>query len=155
MKPQSCFDWSWLLHPVVGWPWLEARCPPSRSVSALLGRAGERKCNGRLGGWDEDGERSFPSYCHWQNRLDLGKLIYFIVNQNQSRIMRHKPKPSNSFPHPSLLPGPNITPDFLCLPPERRRGTGNGGCGQLIPRCLCRSVLLMGRTPHPLHFLRR
>ena len=32
---------------------------------------------------------------------------------------------------------------------------GNGGCGQFITRCLCRSFLLRGRTPHTLRLLQR
>jgi len=31
---------------------------------------------------------------------------------------------------------------FSASSAERRRGTGNGGCGQFITRCLCRSFLL-------------
>ncbi|KAK4827032.1 hypothetical protein QYF61_013166 [Mycteria americana] len=46
----------------------------------------------------------------------------------------------------------NITKSSLV---KRRRGTGNGGCGQFTPRCLCRSFLLMGRTPHTLPLLQR
>ncbi|KAK4813314.1 hypothetical protein QYF61_023989 [Mycteria americana] len=38
---------------------------------------------------------------------------------------------------------------------HRHRGTGNGGCGQFITRCLCRSFLLRGRTPHTLPLLQR
>jgi len=25
--------------------------------------------------WDKDGETSRTNYCHWQNRLDLGKAV--------------------------------------------------------------------------------
>jgi len=52
------------------------------------------------------------------------------------------------FPHPCLLPGLNCTPISLPPAPEQRRGTGNGGYGQFITRCLCCSFLLRGRTPH-------
>lgn len=44
-----------------------------------------------------------PINCHGQNRLNLGKLVQFITNQNQSRIMRIKTSPKNTFPPPLPL----------------------------------------------------
>ena len=37
--------------------------------------------------------------------------------------------------------------------PEQCRGTGNGGYGQFITRCLCCFFLLRGRTPHTITLL--
>ena len=63
----------------------------SHSIPPLFCWAGERKCNERLLSRDEDRERSLPSYCHGQNRLNLGeKLINYW--SKQSRIMRNKTK---------------------------------------------------------------
>jgi len=45
----------WYLS-VVGWPWLDSRCPPSRSITPLLSWTGERKYNKRLVGQDKDRE---------------------------------------------------------------------------------------------------
>lgn len=33
---------------------------------------------------------SLIDYCHGQNRLVLGKLIEFIINQNQSKLIKSK-----------------------------------------------------------------
>jgi len=41
----------------------------------LLNWTEERKYDERLVGQDKDKERSLTSYCHGQNRLDLGKLV--------------------------------------------------------------------------------
>jgi len=54
----------------------------------LLSWTGERKYNKRLMGQDKDGERPLSNHHHVRNRLDLGKLVEFISNQNQSKIMR-------------------------------------------------------------------
>jgi len=106
-------------------------------------------------GRDKDRERSLTSYRHGQNRLNRGRKGSLIYHQsNQSRIMRHKINLKTPSPHPSLL-GLNFTSIFLPLPPERHRGTGNGGCGQFITRCLGHSFLLRRRTPHTLPLLQR
>jgi len=48
---------------------------------SLLSWTGERKYDERLMGQDKDGERSLSNYHHGQNRLNLGKLVFFISNQ--------------------------------------------------------------------------
>lgn len=57
------------------WPWQDVRCPPkppSHSPSQLdKGRENIKILVGR----DKDREKSLTSYCHGQNRLDLGKLV--------------------------------------------------------------------------------
>jgi len=57
--------------------------------------------------------------------------------------------------HPSLLPRLSFTPISLPPPPERCRGTGNGGYGQFVTRCLCHSLSLRGKTPYTLPLLQR
>jgi len=55
----------------------------------LLSWTGERKYDERLEGRDKDREGSLTSYCHGQNRLNLGRKGSLIYHQsNQSRIMR-------------------------------------------------------------------
>ena len=63
-----------LLGTVVRWPWLEDRCPP-KLLHHSLSWTGESKYNERLKGRDKGRERSFTSYRHGQNRLNLGKLV--------------------------------------------------------------------------------
>jgi len=104
---------------------------PTKTALALslLSWAGERRYGERLQARDKDRERSLTNHCHGQNRLNWGRkgsLIY-----------------KTSSPHPSLLPRLSFNPVPLPLPPERRRGTGNGGCGQFITH-LCLSFLLRG-----------
>lgn len=40
-------------------------------------------------------------------------------------------------PPPSFLPGLDFTSRFSASSPQQRSGTGKGGCGQFITRCLC------------------
>jgi len=57
----------------------------------LLSWTGERKYDERLEGRHKDRERSLISYCHGQNRLNLGRKGSLIHHQsNQSRIVRNK-----------------------------------------------------------------
>jgi len=120
---------------------------------SLLNSTGERKYDERLEGGDKDRERSLINYHHGQNRLNLGGKGSLICHQtNQSSIMKNLKTP---FPHLSLLPRLSFNPIFLPPPPEQRRRMGNGGCSQFITRCLCRSFLLRGRTPHTLPLLQR
>lgn len=58
----------------------------SHSIIHLCNWTEERKTM-----MDKDRERSFFVYQHKQNRLDFRKLAEFIMNQNQSTIMRSKP----------------------------------------------------------------
>jgi len=59
----------------------------------LLSRTGERKYGERLEGRGKDRGRSFTSYCHRENRLNLGRKGSLIHHQsNQSRIVRNKTK---------------------------------------------------------------
>jgi len=60
---------------MVGWPWLDARCPPKPLSYSTPQLDGERKHNERLVRWDKDRERSLTSYHHGQNRLNLGMLV--------------------------------------------------------------------------------
>jgi len=79
----------------------------------LLSWKGKKKYNERLIGQDKDRERSLTNYHHRQNRLDLGKLIYY--QSNQSRVMRTKTKSLKHlpfYPHHSILPKLNFTPKF-------------------------------------------
>lgn len=55
---------------VMGWS-----CPPKPLCNSPPSSTGERKWNERLMGWDNDRERSFTSYCHEQNSLDLEKKL--------------------------------------------------------------------------------
>lgn len=80
---------------VVGWPWLNARCPPKPLCHSPQGAswgegAEERKYKERLVDRDRGKEKSLNNYCHRQNRFGLGKLIHCKSNQN--RVMRNKPK---------------------------------------------------------------
>jgi len=61
-----------------------------------------------------------------------------------------KPDLKTPSTHPSLLPGLSFNSVSFPPPPERRRGTRNGGYGQFITLCLCCSFLLRGNTPHSL-----
>ena len=57
----------------------------------LLSWTGERKYDERLEGRDKDRARPLTSYCHGQNRLNLGRKGSFIHHQsNQSWVMRTK-----------------------------------------------------------------
>jgi len=58
--------------------------------------------------------------------------------RNKTKSYKHLP------PHPSLIPRLSFNPISLPPSPERRRGTGNWGCGQFTTCCLCRSFLLRG-----------
>jgi len=44
---------------------------------------GQKKYEKRLMGRDKDREGSFTYYCHQKNRLDIGKLVQFVINQIQ------------------------------------------------------------------------
>jgi len=69
-----------LLHIVVGWPWLDARCPPK--LRSLPFSDGQGRENITKGSWvDIRTGRSLTSYRHGQNRLDLVKLVKCIANQ--------------------------------------------------------------------------
>jgi len=123
----------------------------------LLNWTGERKYDERLVGRDKDRERSLTHQLLSRTKhTELGRKGSLIHHQsNQNRIKRTKSTSSNTSPPASLLPGLNFTPVSLPPPPEWHRGTGNGGCGQFITCCLCRSFLFRGRTPHTLHLLQR
>jgi len=102
-----------------------------------------------------DRERSLTSYCHRQNKLNLGRkwsLIHHQSNQNrtvrkQIQILKHLS------PTPPFFPGSASLLFLYLLPPEPHRGTGNGGYGQFMTHCLCRSLSLRGNTPHTLPLL--
>ena len=64
---------------VVGWPWLDTRCPPKPLYHSPFS-AGQRRENMTKGSWIEGmtgtgHSPSWVSYCHGQTRLDLGKLV--------------------------------------------------------------------------------
>ena len=67
--------------------------------------------------------------------------------------MRNKSRSSNTFPPP--LPSSQAELLSSTSFPRAMQGEGNGGYGQFITRCLCRSFLLRGRTPHTLPLLQR
>ena len=73
----------------------KCQAPTKTALSlSLLSWTGERKYDERVQGRDKDRERSLTSYCHGQNRLNLGRKGSLIYHQsNQSRIMRNKTKP--------------------------------------------------------------
>ena len=98
-------------------------------------------------GWDEDRERSLTDYCHCQNRLNLGKLVWFITSQIGVGYWEIKPNLTNTFPPtPPLFPGWTSPPNSLPPPSEGCRGMENGGCAQFITHFLWSSFLL---TPFP------
>ena len=72
----------------------------------LLNWTEERKYDERLVGQDKDKERSLTSYCHGQNRLDLGKLVWFITDQIGVGLWEIKPNFKNTFA---------LSPFFLAL----------------------------------------
>jgi len=45
----------------------------NHSITPLLNWTGERKYDERLEGQDKDRETSLATYCHGQNRLNLGR----------------------------------------------------------------------------------
>jgi len=68
---------------------------PTRTALSLplISWTRERKYDERLEDPDKDRERSLASYCHGQNRLNLGRKGSFIHHQsNHSRIVRNKSK---------------------------------------------------------------
>ena len=67
------------------------------------------------------------------------KIITDQITAIQWEIKLNLQTPS---PYPSLHPRLSFTTISLPPPPERHRGMGTGGCGQFIPRCLCRPFLL-------------
>ena len=75
----------------VFWFGLDKYKVPTKAALSLplLNWTGERKYGERLKGRDKGKERSLTSYCHRQNRLNLGRKGSLIHHQsNQSRIMR-------------------------------------------------------------------
>jgi len=67
-----------------GLGWINARCPPKPLYhSPLLSWTGERKYE-RLEGQDKEREGSLTSYCHRQNRLNLGRKRKFNLSQIKS-----------------------------------------------------------------------
>jgi len=79
------------------------------SVTPLLSWTEEKKYNKRLTDQDKERERSLINNHHVQNRLNLGKLIYYHSEYGNEKIKTHLKTPS---PHPSLLPRLNFTPDL-------------------------------------------
>lgn len=65
---------------VVDWPSPDVRCSPKLFCHCPDRHWRESK---RKGSWVEieDGESLVTSYCHGQNRLNLGKLIHYQSNQ--------------------------------------------------------------------------
>lgn len=59
--------------------WTPGACQ-SHSISPLLNWTGERMYKKRLMDQVKARERSLSNYCHRQNRLDFGKLIYYLLN---------------------------------------------------------------------------
>jgi len=69
---------------------LDARCPP-KLLCHSSSSTGQGRKNTR-GSWVEikDRERSFTNYRHRQNRLNLGKLVYFVPSQGSSIFTPHR-----------------------------------------------------------------
>jgi len=119
----------------------------------LLSWIGERKYDERLEGQGQG--KITHQLLSWTKQTELGEKREFnsspikseYGSDKQNQISKHLP------PYPSLLPRLSFTPVSLPPPPEWRRGMGNGGYGQFITRCLCRSFFLWGRTPHTLPLL--
>jgi len=64
---------------------------PTKTALSLphLSWTGERKYDKRLEGQDKDRERSLTTYCHGQNRLNLGRKGSLIHHKSsQNRIIR-------------------------------------------------------------------
>jgi len=80
-----------------------------------------------------------------------GKTVYH--QSNQSRIVRNENRSSNTFPPPLPSSRAQLHSHFSPSSPRAAQGDGEWGCGQFITRCLCRSFLLRGRTPHTLPLL--
>ena len=68
----------------------KCKVPTKKALSLpLLNWVGETKYDERLEGRDKDRERSLTTYCHGQNRLNLGRKGSLIHHRsNQSRIVR-------------------------------------------------------------------
>jgi len=98
------------------------------SLTPLLNWTRERKSDERLEGPDKDRERSLTSYCHGQNRLNLGRKGSLIHHQsNQSRTVRNKPRSSNTFPPP--LPSSRAQLHSRFSPCSSRAAQGDGEWG--------------------------
>ena len=107
----------------------KCQVPTKAALSLLLlSWTGERKHDERLEGRDQDRERPLTSYCHGQNRLNLGRKGSLIHHQsNQSRIVRNKTKSLNTLPPtPPFFPGSASLPFLHLLPPSGAAGWGMG-----------------------------
>ena len=127
---------------------------PTKTTLLILSsaRQGRENKKERLMGQGKDRERSLINYCLGQNRIDLGKLLYY--QSNQSKIMRNKTKSSNHLPPiPPFFMGSTSLLIFSTSSPQWCRGTGDGSCSQFITCCFCCSFLLRRRTPHTLPLL--
>lgn len=83
---------------VVGWPFLATRCLPGCSVAHLLDwTEGE---NTKETFWVEIRTgRSFSNYCHWQDRLNLRKLICWqFVTESDSEKLEQNLNPLSPTP---------------------------------------------------------
>lgn len=129
---------------VLVWHWLDDRCPPKAALS-LSSSAGQgiTKADVFLG-WVKGRERSSTNDCHGPNRLHLGKLNLLPIITVNSNLKLTFPSLSPSLVSASLLIS-------LPVPSQGHRGTGNGGCHQLITHCLYCSFFLQGEplTPFP------
>jgi len=65
---------------------------PTKATLSLpfLSWTGEKKYKESVVSQDKGRERSLTNYRHGQNRLDLGKFVYY--QSNQSGVMRNKTK---------------------------------------------------------------
>jgi len=118
-----------------------AKCqvPTKTALSLpLLSWTEERKYDERLEGRDKDRERSLTSYCHGQNKLNLGRKGSLIHNQsNQRRTVRNKSRSSNTFS--PFLPSSRAQLHSCFSPSSPRAAASSSG----------------GRTPHTLPLLQR
>ena len=95
--------------------------PPKAALSLpLLGGTGERKHSKRLVGRDK-GRGISQQLLSRAKQTELGKVNLLLIepessNEKQNQILK------TLSPHPSLLPGLNFTPNFLCLVPPSSAG---------------------------------
>lgn len=89
-KPERKWEYSRLF--ILGW-WFDPGCMPGNYQSPSIispKQTVEDKYNERLMSWNKERDRFLIDYYQRQNRLVLGKLIEFVINQNQSRLMKSK-----------------------------------------------------------------